>query len=258
MRSPSAIISYVAVAGVLASSWGFRIEHPQTPRCAADPASRRRQRIAPSGVALRYSNWEAFGTGSRDPVELAIGGPRYEMVVLPDSMVSTTLYVGNLGEFVTDEMLSDAFAQVSSLGFVPACVARKPNYESLRYGFAAFRSEEEKEAAMERLHGYELEGQRLSLERIQDHKKYGRIRVPQKIVAYAVGPVKHRRNGELNPLRRATSNTSGTSSFNGDRGHDCGYGSGDRRRSRPKKKRRTRGRYKNQPRKNPRATFQMT
>ena len=31
--------------------------------------------------------------------------------------------------------------------FVPACVARKPNMESLKYGFVAFRSEEEKEVS---------------------------------------------------------------------------------------------------------------
>lgn len=69
------------------------------------------------------------------------------MVELPDSMMSTTLWVGNLCEFVTDEMLSELFQQASSLKFVPACVARKPNMESMRYGFVTFRSEEEKEVS---------------------------------------------------------------------------------------------------------------
>lgn len=78
-------------------------------------------------------------------MELLIGGARYEMVELPDSMMSTTLWVGNLCEFVTDEMLSEVFQQASEQLFVPACVARKPNMESLKYGFVAFRSEEEKE-----------------------------------------------------------------------------------------------------------------
>lgn len=73
------------------------------------------------------------------------------MVELPDSMMSTTLWVGNLCEFVTDEVLSDAFQKASSLGFVPACVARKPNMESMRYGFVAFRSVEEKEVSENRL-----------------------------------------------------------------------------------------------------------
>lgn len=69
------------------------------------------------------------------------------MVELPDSMMSTTLWVGNLCEFVTDEMLSEVFQQASEQLFVPACVARKPNMESLKYGFVAFRSEEEKEVS---------------------------------------------------------------------------------------------------------------
>jgi RNA recognition motif-containing protein len=94
---------------------------------------------------VAYSNWDAFDT--RDSVELMIGGTRYEMVELPDSMMSTTLWVGNLCEFVTDEMLSELFQRTSSLKFVPACVARKPNYESMKYGFVTFRSEEEKEVS---------------------------------------------------------------------------------------------------------------
>jgi len=69
------------------------------------------------------------------------------MVELPDSMMSTTLWVGNLCEFITDEQLSEVFQQASEQLFVPACVARKPNMESLKYGFVAFRSEEEKEVS---------------------------------------------------------------------------------------------------------------
>lgn len=66
-------------------------------------------------------------------------------------VVSTTLWVGNLGEFVTDDVLSQTFQQASTLRFVPACVVRKPNMESLRYGFVTFRSEEEKEVSMLRM-----------------------------------------------------------------------------------------------------------
>lgn len=58
-----------------------------------------------------------------------------------------TLWVGNLCEFVTDETLSELFQETSSLKFVPACVARKANMESLRYGFVTFRSEKEKEVS---------------------------------------------------------------------------------------------------------------
>ena len=96
-------------------------------------------------IFLSYSNWDAFET--RDSLELMVGGSRYEMVELPDSMMSTTLWVGNLCEFVTDVMLGEIFQQASSLKSVPACVARKPNMESLRYGFVTFRSEEEKEVS---------------------------------------------------------------------------------------------------------------
>ena len=56
------------------------------------------------------------------------------MHILRNIVVSTTLWVGNLGEFVTDDVLSQTFQQASTLRFVPACVVRKPNMESLRYG----------------------------------------------------------------------------------------------------------------------------
>lgn len=169
------------------------------------------------------------------------------MVELPDSMMSTTLWVGNLCEFVTDEMLSELFQQASSLKFVPACVARKANMESLRYGFVTFRSEEEKEAAMNLLHGYEHQGKILMVEPIRDHEISGRIRVPEKIVDYAVGPMKRQRKGELNTMRRATRVGASDDDEDGHGGWDRG-GSRDRM----KKKRKTKGRYKNQQKKNSR------
>ena len=119
-----------------------------SPSCAFQ-TSVRLSTAAPSTStpsALHYSNWDAFET--RDAMELMIGGARYEMVELPDSMMSTTLWVGNLCEFVTDDMLSELFQQASDLKFVPACVARKPNMESMRYGFVTFRSEEEKDVSI--------------------------------------------------------------------------------------------------------------
>lgn len=181
-----------------------------------------------------------------------IGGPRYEMVELPDSMMSTTLWVGNLCQFVTDEALSEAFRRAGDSQCVPACVARKPNAESMRYGFVTFCSEEDKETAIDLMDGYELQGERLRVEPVRDHEKHGRIRAPQKFVEYAVGPVKRRRNGEVNHMRRATGGGGRTGAGDGD-GED-GYGhDGDRRRARSEK-RKTRGRYKNQRRKNSRAT----
>lgn len=219
---------------------------------------------------------------TQDAMELLVGGTKYEMVELPDSMMSTTLWVGNLCEFVTDEMLSEVFQQASEQLFVPACVARKPNMESLKYGFVAFRSEAEKEVsicrssvvcsgslgvsywltshaphynndllqmAIDLFQGYEVNGKRLKVEPIRDHEKHGRIRVPGKIIEYAVGPIKMQRNG-LNTMRRATavssrldSNASGDGRYEHER---------EQRKARMQK-RKTRGRYKNQQRKNSRA-----
>ena len=83
--------------------------------------------------------------GDADAIEQMVCGERYEMVQLPDSMMDTTLFVGNLCEFVTDDDLSSLFAQASSLNHVPACVARKANNDSLKYGFVTFPSTQEKE-----------------------------------------------------------------------------------------------------------------
>mmetsp|Transcript_22360 Transcript_22360/g.62221 ORF Transcript_22360/g.62221 Transcript_22360/m.62221 type:complete len:238 (-) Transcript_22360:335-1048(-) len=85
----------------------------------------------------------------RDPdlIELVTGGIRYENVPLPDSMLDTTLFVGNLCEFAGDEDLSEQFRSVTKLRSLPACVARRPNNQSLRYGFVAFPTVEEKEVS---------------------------------------------------------------------------------------------------------------
>lgn len=77
--------------------------------------------------------------------EMIAGGERYEMVPLPDSMCTTTLWVGNLCEFTTDEQLSELFSEASVLSSLPACVARNPNASSRKYGFVTFPSVEEKE-----------------------------------------------------------------------------------------------------------------
>lgn len=84
-------------------------------------------------------------TRDADFYEELIGGQRYEMVPLPDSMLDTTLFVGNLNEFVHDEDLSALFCRVSSLQSLPACVARRPNTASLEYGFVTFPTAEEKQ-----------------------------------------------------------------------------------------------------------------
>jgi len=86
-------------------------------------------------------------TRDADFVEQMLGGERYEMIPLPDSMLSTTLFVGNLCEFVTDDILSALFSSVSKMISVPASVARKPNMASMQYGFVTFPTVEEKEVS---------------------------------------------------------------------------------------------------------------
>jgi RNA recognition motif-containing protein len=134
--------------------------------------------------------------------EIFAGGQRYAMVELPDSMVDTTLFVGNLCEFVTDDMLSNLFQQASSLKFVPACVARKPNMSSLKYGFVTFPTIAEKENAIIKFTGYELNNKKMKVEEIHDYKY--RVRVPEKLVVYAVGEIKQTREGGKNTMRKVT------------------------------------------------------
>jgi len=67
------------------------------------------------------------------------------MVPMPDAMMDTTLFVGNLCEFVHDGDLSSLFQTFSGEQSLAACVARKPNNQSLQYGFVSFPTESEKE-----------------------------------------------------------------------------------------------------------------
>jgi RNA recognition motif-containing protein len=134
-----------------------------------------------------------------DIMEEFVGGRRYEMVELPDSLVETTLFVGNLCEFVTDEMLSAIFQQASSLNFIPAVVCRKPNSSSLKYGFVTFPTVEEKELAIIRFSGYLLNNRPMKVEAIVDYKY--RVRVPEQLVQYTVGESKKTRDGSRNTMR---------------------------------------------------------
>lgn len=102
------------------------------------PRLRRTSRPASSAVRMLTGREADFA-------EQMIGGERYEFAELPDSMMSTTLYVGSLNEFVTDDDLSRLFQSVSKLHSVPACVARKADMSSLLYGFVCFPTREEKE-----------------------------------------------------------------------------------------------------------------
>lgn len=146
-----------------------------------------------------------------DMYEMMMGGERYEMVPLPDSMLQTTLFVGNLNEFVNDDDLSRLFASITEWSSVPACVVRKPSMASLKYGFVTFPTEEHKQEALLRFHNVELQGKTLKVEEIRDHPKKGRVRVPEKMVAYVIGGVKNSssrsRNGQVNTMRRVSNPT---------------------------------------------------
>lgn len=80
-----------------------------------------------------------------DIVEMLIGGERYSLVPMPKAMKATTIFVGNICEFVQDSDLSIYFSQVSSLTSVPSCVVRKVNTQSMGYGFVSFPNVDEKE-----------------------------------------------------------------------------------------------------------------
>ncbi|KAL3903726.1 MAG: hypothetical protein SGILL_010339, partial [Bacillariaceae sp.] len=125
-----------------------------------------------------------------DMMEMMIGGQRFEMVPLPDSMMDTTIFVGNLCEFAHDEDLSQVFQAVSQYNSVPACVVRRANMVSLEYAFVSFPSVEEKEAAIMRFHGREFMGRKLRVEEIRDDPRKGRVRVPEHMVSYVLGSAK--------------------------------------------------------------------
>lgn len=108
---------------------------------------------------------------------------------------------------MTDDILSALFSQVSSLNFVPACVARKPNMSSLKYGFVTFPSVSEKEAAILKFTGFELNNKKIKVEEIVDYKY--RVRVPEKLVVYAVGELKRTREGQRNTMRKVSNSREG-------------------------------------------------
>jgi hypothetical protein len=98
-----------------------------------------------TSVTTRISMVYNYDLEDSEMMEMYVGGERYENVPLPDSMLETTIFVGNLCEFARDEDLSQKFRSVTNLQSLPACVARRPNSQSLEYGFVAFPTVEEKE-----------------------------------------------------------------------------------------------------------------
>lgn len=103
---------------------------------------------------------------------------------------------------------------------------------------------------MSALDGYELQGKCLKVEPIRDSEKFGRVKAPQKIVDYAVGPIKRQRRGELNTMRRATG--AARACDEEDRVDRYRHERAQRRARLDRRKQR--GRYRNQMRKNSRAS----
>lgn len=134
----------------------------------------------------------------------SLGYERYSMVELPDILIDTTVYVGNLNEFVDDEALSDLFKSVSTLQSVPSVICRKANYQSLKYGFVTFPTVEEKENAIIKFHGTKWKGKFIKVEPIKTGGP--RCKVPEKLVVYTLGTkknIKNSRNKDRS-LRRVT------------------------------------------------------
>lgn len=161
---------------------------PEASASASAPAS---AAIARSTTQLQYLP----SYTEPDPLQFQAGGKRYEMVPLPDSMCGTTVWIGNLCEFVTGGDLSALLSGSACPTTVPACVARNPNASSRGYGFATFPTEQMRDSAILRFHGTELQGRRIRVEPITDKPGQNRVRVPGKIVAYVLGFVPAREEG---------------------------------------------------------------
>ena len=113
----------------------------------------RRQQRHDSSCCIRPQQQQQHNMilSSRDAdlVEQWVGGERYSLIPMPDIMKATTVFVGNLCEFVQDEDLSRFFAAAAThLSRVPATVVRKPDTQSLRYGFVSFPTRQEKEVCV--------------------------------------------------------------------------------------------------------------
>ena len=150
------VVAVVAYHAPVISAWA------PLPRLAIEKDSFPRRASLTMGVSRCH--WDRLGSVASssstmlhlhldreaDLLEQMMGGERYEMNALPDSMMDTTVFVGNLNEFVSDDDLSMLFQTVSSLHTgVPACVVRKPDMSSLEYGFVSFPSVQEKEVSIE-------------------------------------------------------------------------------------------------------------
>jgi hypothetical protein len=121
-------LASVAVFDSLSSPSSLSLPHPQQQRSS-------------------HSSLKVFNPRDAGFMEVSVGGECYKMVPLPDSMVDTTLFVGNLNEFIHDDDLSHFFCAVLRSQSLSACVVRKANMMSLEYGFVSFTTVEDKEVS---------------------------------------------------------------------------------------------------------------
>jgi hypothetical protein len=152
----------IAITGLGGTSWGFPSGSPRN----AWMILQGQRSLPTSSISLKGPSQSPPSSSAKkknpttstlhvlrepDQMEMILGGVRYEMVPLPDRMCDTTVFVGNFCEFVHDEDLSQLFQSVSQLQSLPACVIRKINMQSLRYGFVTFLTVQEKEV---RVHAF--------------------------------------------------------------------------------------------------------
>jgi hypothetical protein len=143
----------VAITALGGTSWGFQSSRQNSALMILERLQSLPTRSvgAPSQSSFNLRNpttaLNVLTGREPDSMEMIMGGVRYEMVPLPDMMCETTVFVGNFCEFVHDEDLSQLFQSVSQLQSLPACVIRKANMQSLRYGFVSFLTVQEKEVS---------------------------------------------------------------------------------------------------------------
>jgi cold-inducible RNA-binding protein len=76
--------------------------------------------------------------------------------------VGRKLYVGNLPFSATEQVLSDAFAQVGTVDTVKIITDRDTG-RSKGFGFVEMATDEEAQAAIDKLNGQEFEGRALTV-----------------------------------------------------------------------------------------------
>ena len=129
----NAMTSASSDRGVLAATVSLLLLFPLTARC---------YNVCLHHRVVRGRTVSAQSSALSATTADAMHFEKFDLTHLPDAMVNSTVWVGNLNEFVTDNELGRLFAKgggASPLN-VPAVVARRPNNDSLRYGVVHFHT----------------------------------------------------------------------------------------------------------------------